>query len=510
MAIRPEYAKRVAIHQFKVRRFLGKNLFPHPQNSHEVKTAVVANSLYTTEVKVEKVYLNAVEAIVAATGQRTEKIKVLVELLPQALAISEAEIGALLVVGDHITPQNGKVNNLIVITWQEMPAEVIKQLTGGALAKMLLAGQRIWLQPQALPSDTEQALLGRHKIKYLLGLPLLADGEVLGAIVVGSRKANNSLISWELQQQLSMLAQLMALFLDNIRLRTRQRQLQVEMTQKQVVVTASDGAKDNDLEDLLAAVMSAEEEVANQNRDLGLLNALSGEIGSTLQLSAILEAAVSQTTKLLQVEKSWCYLLENDQLVLREQRGLSTDYVNGMKYLEPGSGVEGMAFSRKQPILRDGLLFHSGKARNLTKDEGLRMIAAVPLTAQGHTFGVLAAAKHHQQSWSARDERMLMSIGRQVAQAIGNSHMLTDVQAKAQTLESSFSTLQQTNVQLQRRAELLERQLQEFRRTEKQIWTMLAASTEARRKIKSANANDEELLGALKRVLVSIAEKSEA
>jgi chromosome segregation ATPase len=91
-------------------------------------------------------------------------------------------------------------------------------------------------------------------------------------------------------------------------------------------------------------------------------------------------------------------------------------------------------------------------------------------------------ASRWARDWSARDERMLMSIGQQVAQAIINSQQFAQAQSKAQDWESNYHTLQQANNELARRAEALERQIQELQRIEQQIWTALAASQAARRR----------------------------
>ncbi|MBI1880682.1 MAG: GAF domain-containing protein [Chloroflexi bacterium] len=400
-------------------------------------------------VPAENSYTAILEAVIAALGQMSNKTKILASTLPYALAIGEVELGALLVIGDGTSRQasargDSKANKLSVVAKHGMPDEVIRQLTTSNLGQPLLTGQRLWVEPQPLQLNAEQALLGRHKLRYLLGIPLQFDGNVLGAIVVGTRQVDDGLLCQEAQQRLTMLAQLVALFLDDVRLRTNsQRQPQEEAALKPVAPSVHPSPAANDLEQLLAAVMSAEEEVVRQNNDLGLLNALSNEVSSSLQLNSIVEAAIKWTRSGLNTDAGWCYLLKDGVLALQEQQGLSERYVAGMQCLAPGNGTEGMAFSRKEPILRDGLLFHSGQARTLVKEEGLRTVAAVPLIVQGQAVGVLAVANHHERIWSTRDQRMLLSIGRQVAQAISNSQRFIEAKEKAQTWEANHSTLQQ-------------------------------------------------------------------
>jgi GAF domain-containing protein len=173
-----------------------------------------------------------------------------------------------------------------------------------------------------------------------------------------------------------------------------------------------------------------------------------------------------------------------------------------MQRLSPGDGVEGMAFTRNEPILRDGMLFHSGKARTLVQAEGLRTVAAVPLRTDSKTYGVLAIANRHDWVWSSRDKRMLVSIGRQVAYAVANSQMFTEAQAKAQNWEDNYSNLQRANTELIRRAETLERQIQDLHQAEQQIWVALAASQRAARH--ATGDEGEELAITLKRILAAM------
>jgi GAF domain-containing protein len=213
-------------------------------------------------------------------------------------------------------------------------------------------------------------------------------------------------------------------------------------------------------------------------------------------MNVILDSVIKQTTDILNAESGWCYLFENGSLALHGHHGLSEQY------------VEGMAFTRKEPILRDGMLFHSGRARTLVQEEGLRTVAAVPLSNGDEALGILAVANRHDWVWSSRDKRMLMSIGRQVAQAIENSQKFTEVQEKAQNWETGYSTLQQTNAELTKRAEALERQIQDLHQAEQQIWMALAASQKAAHHTSEGSSQgDEQLAATLKRILAAMNEQ---
>ncbi len=445
--------------------------------------------------------LALMELVLNSLGQKSDKIKILSKILPRILTLSEVEQGALLVIGNE-------AQRLTAIIKQRLPDEVIRQFTGGELGQQLLAGKQVYLTSQRLQPNPEQSLLNRYKLKYLLGLPLQFHQEILGGLVVG---AANDVLRPESQRRLEAVAQLMALFLDHIRLRT---QIQRQVRAKAQPLPLSSSATAHELEELLAAVMSAEEEVVRQNKDLGILNTLSHEVGGVLQLNVILEAAVKRTRLALNAEVGWFYNFEDGILVLREHQGLSEKYVQELKHLKPGDGAEGMAFNRRQPIFRDALLFHSGRARTTVEAEGLRAVAAIPLlnsTGDG-ALGVLAVGDRSSRQWSTRDERMLILISRQVAQAVANAQIFTQAQKKAAIWEAKYSTIQESNAQLAQQAELLEQQVQTLRRVEQQIWIALAASQQARRNRGPGHTleTDEQLVAVLKKALETLSKEEES
>jgi cob(I)alamin adenosyltransferase len=101
---------------------------------------------------------------------------------------------------------------------------------------------------------------------------------------------------------------------------------------------------------------------------------------------------------------------------------------------------------------------------------------------------------------------MLVSISQKVGQAVFNSQMFSAVKAKAQAWEANYGALQQANAQLTVRANTLEKQVQELRRVEQQIWIALAASSKARCRAqdKMSVEQAEELLATLKKALTAL------
>ena len=141
-------------------------------------------------------YLSIIEDFIATIGQNNKK-KILRTVLPYVLAISNTEAGALLVAGD-------KPGRLNVVAIQDISDEVVAQLAQGDLGHLLLLGKRLWIKLRSLQLNRGQALLGRHRLKYLFGVPFHFEGQVLGAIVVVSRVTDNATLGPEQQHQLEI------------------------------------------------------------------------------------------------------------------------------------------------------------------------------------------------------------------------------------------------------------------------------------------------------------------
>ncbi len=458
-----------------------------------------ANRVTAKKLGPDLSYLAVIEKLITAIGQETNKKRILGPVLPYALTVSGTDVGALLVTGDT-------ANSFRAVVQRGLSKEIVRQLTTGDLSNLLLVGQRLWMKPQPVQINPDQSLLSGHHLRYLFGLPLRFGGRVLGAIVIGSSRQEYHSLTPVQQQRLATIAHLVALFLDDLRLRTQNASLNAKPVQGDSAAPPEAAAMaeyEHDLEQLLAAVMTAEEEVANQNVDLGLLNNLSTKMIGTMPLNVVLDTAIKQTLSAMQSEAAWCYLWQDGHLVMQGCHGLSENYIRNMQYLSPGNGAEGMAFTRREAIFRDAVLFHSGQMRRFVQEEGLVSVAATPLFANGEPFGVLAVGNRANREWSARDHRMLVSIGQRVELAIASSKMVAVVQEEASVMEDRYQELQQSNVQLARRAKELEQEVDSLREAGEQIWRALAASQFARRNNITSDSINENLITSLERALVN-------
>jgi GAF domain-containing protein len=476
------------------------------------------DKMYLINELAEEDYLTIVESFINLVRKRVSKKKVLASILPFALAASRADLGAFLAVKhvgadpavEHGPQQTG--DNLLLIAQQGMPDELIHLLIDGDFGYKLQQGKSLRVGLQTVQLSELQRLLRQHKLKYLYGLPVQANEHVLGAIIVGSRSNAGEGFSPQVKQRLAILTHMVALYLDKFRFQAGSQPGPASSEHNPVsqppkrVKTAPNPDEASELEQLLAAMMAAEEEMASHSQDLDFLSTLSNEVSSTLHLNRVLNSAIKQTMTALKAEAGWCYVLEGDMLALTQQQGLSGRYTEQLKYLKPGDGTEGMAFIRNEPMLRDALLFHNEEMRALVTAERLRTVAACPLISEGKPFGVLAVGARQDRSWSSRDERMLISISQQVAQAAMNAQKFTEAEGKTHALEARNKMLQNLNYQQAEEVERLKAQTREILRLQERFWTDHAALKKARSKTHNENGDPldleySQILASLRRAL---------
>ncbi len=457
----------------------------------------------------------ALDSLVYLFSQKTSKLKILQQVLPNALSISQGEVGTLLV-AERVEPvpepdadETSPDHQLVPIAQQGMSKEMIEVLVSGDLGQHLYQGKQFSMGLKARQLDAMQSLLRRHKLQKLVGIPLQFDKVVLGAILLGTRSADDHFFDLQQRQLLVVLANMTALLLDHIRLHTeKSTPPAAQSSLSHSFDEASPPAaveESEELESLLAAMMNVEDEIVSQNQDLGMLNALSSQVNSTLQLEQVLDNVLDQTIDVLDAESGWCYLYDSDMLHLSWHKGLSPRYVDSLKFLKPGDGVEGMTFLRNEPIIRDAALFHDNQARMVVLAEGLKTVAAVPLIQETKPFGILAVGAREARDWSGRDERMLASISEQASNAVYNARQYTAVEHKIELLKTENITLAEDKGQLSLEFERLKHQTREILRLQERAWAAQAASPQLDRVVSgSKQIPNSQMLGSIRRALEAL------
>ncbi len=217
-------------------------------------------------------------------------------------------------------------------------------------------------------------------------------------------------------------------------------------------------ATDDDLENLLAAMMAAEEEVERHNADFSVLNAISEMLNRTLNLDKVLNPVLLKVRDVLQTEAAWIYLIDpasHSPITLNMQAhlGLSDRYVKGMKQLSLGDNLEGVVAKENRAFFVNDTSEQSDRCHLLIEVENILSTAAVPLACpeerDGHDYkrvvGVMVVAMRQLHTWRPRQIRLLTTIANQMAFAVNNAQLYAQVKEGMTSLTISNQVLQEIN-----------------------------------------------------------------
>jgi GAF domain-containing protein len=486
------------------------------KTQHRLKQYQAALRLARAEMEQRNRGILALTTFAYQASRITDLTNLLKLALIRALSISNAPAGAIVL----IDPETKVLKLSIQKGLTPEFAEILtgQQLGQGALVLMphLVAGAGALLEYDTAEDDLERLLLDSGNLTSLVSLPLHFDSRLLGALLVGLYDKHHFKAA-ELSL-LMALSQEIAVALESLRLREGLWQTfetlfgsastSIDLQEGDPAEFSLDVATplelpsspasalrpaEDDLEQLLAAMMEAEDEVQRQNLDLKTLNALAEKINHTLDLKEILNCALGQTLTLLSCESAWVYLLnEYDRLELQAYNGLSATYVRGMKLLELGDGIEGQVAAESKAYFIRSVSSDSVHHKIWVDKERLEAVAAVPITRPGqarpertssgqgmptdsHVIGVLAVGSRDQKNWGPREVRLLSSIANQIAPSIENAQLYAQVQEDQAGLKVGNEILRSVNDMLLEKNAFLEGFIQDdLKPALKQVAELLA------------------------------------
>lgn len=409
--------------------------------------------------------------------------------LSKALETTGAPVGAIVTIEAQTKALNLNVHKGLTTELADILTG--RQLGQGATALMphLVAGSGALLELKTTDDEAERLLLAAGRLTGLVSLPIQTSHRLMGTLVVGQQD-DRSFGSSDLCF-LMAISHEAALVLDGLHLRERlwdtaevllgNEITRIEPQDEEQVVKVPPTPFElpavpplppqpahDDLEQLLAAMMAAEDEVQQQNSDLQTLNAIAESMNRILDSKETLQYAVSQTQALLEADAAWLYLInERDQLVLSAHIGLSNTYVRGMNQLALGQGLEGQVAAGNVAQFIEVNPADTRGHKIWVDKEQLRALAAVPITRprsqdghmDAHVIGVLAVGKRSTPAkflWSPREVRLLSSIANQLALTIDNARLYAQIQEDHVSLSAGNQVLREVNELLLQRNALLE------------------------------------------------------
>jgi GAF domain-containing protein/anti-sigma regulatory factor (Ser/Thr protein kinase) len=254
-------------------------------------------------------------------------------------------------------------------------------------------------------ADKEAARVG---FRSILGVPLMHDGEPIGAIAVGRSEPGSFP-----QQQVALLqtfSNQAVIAIENLRLFSELQARTAELTQ------------------------SVEE--------LRALGEIGQAISSSLDLEAVLRTIVAQATALADVDGAAIFEYDavHEAFRLHAADRLPGELVEALAAapMAKGEGVIGRLAITGEPVavadISDGRAYGS-RVRDILLRHGFRSLLAVPLLREDRVLGGLVVNRRAAGEFPPRVIALLRTFATQSALAIHNAHLFRELEDKSRQLE---------------------------------------------------------------------------
>ncbi len=184
---------------------------------------------------------------------------------------------------------------------------------------------------------------------------------------------------------------------------------------------------------------SAQREAQRRLSDLILLKEIGETASNGADLQILFDKIVDSITLSADVEMVSMMLRDDDgNLSIAAARGLSSDIMNRAK-VAPGEGISGHVLATGRPILITDLSrdqrFHSAGDAERYKNQSL---LSVPVRIKDRVLGVINVNnKRSGETFNAEDQNLLTTIAHQVALAIENFKLVSNLRQQARELEEA-------------------------------------------------------------------------
>ncbi len=279
---------------------------------------------------------------------------------------------------------------------------------GSAASRAVLMRQVVTIDDVLLDPDYASREVGKVGFRSVVGVPLLRDGEPIGAIAIG--KSEPGPFPPQQVELLQTFASQAVIAIENARLLRELRARTAELTQS------------------LA--------------ELRVLGEVGQAVGSTLDLETVLRTIVSRATGLAGVEGGamFEYDADREEFRLRTADGLPDDLVAALAAapMAKGEGVIGRLALTGAPAavadIGDESVYRS-RVRDILLRHGYRSLLAVPLLREDRVLGGLVVNRRQAGEFPPRVIELLQTFATQSALAIQNARLYRELEDKGRQLE---------------------------------------------------------------------------
>jgi nitrate/nitrite-specific signal transduction histidine kinase len=180
-----------------------------------------------------------------------------------------------------------------------------------------------------------------------------------------------------------------------------------------------------------------EKRVGDRTRELAVLNAVSAVVNQSLDLEAVLQAALGKTLEVMNLTAGAAYRLDPDGewLTVLCHRGLSEELIQNSARLSLAENLPASMGHIPDVFVRQVDDYPEGKLRDLIEKEDIRAVINIPLVFKGSLKGAMVLGQHTDIVLKPEEVALLRAIGQQVGVAMENARLFEQAEESAVAAE---------------------------------------------------------------------------
>ncbi len=163
-------------------------------------------------------------------------------------------------------------------------------------------------------------------------------------------------------------------------------------------------------------------ELEERNRETTILLKVSRAASQSLELQQIIDSAIKEVTRSMDIDAGYVCLVENSHLVLGGYYGLPEQIIGGIGQ-ESNDSIIGRVFQRVEPFVVGDLSSHDEPGTAALARAGFRSYAVVPLMILGECIGIMGVTTVSQRDFTSMEIDLLIAIGREIAISVQNARL---------------------------------------------------------------------------------------
>jgi signal transduction histidine kinase/PAS domain-containing protein len=182
------------------------------------------------------------------------------------------------------------------------------------------------------------------------------------------------------------------------------------------------------------------ESLVRRNQQLATLNAVASTVNKSFNIHEILKRALDEVIERTPVEIGAVFLEEEvlGELNLMAYSGISEEAAQIISRFGMPDGSCGGVMEHGQLVIIPDISGFRSKHSDTLLDDELTTMVHIPLNTKGATLGSMCLGTRHYKEYGENENKMFLAIGKQIAGAIENAKLYSELEQKEQMRKELF------------------------------------------------------------------------